>query len=204
MKKLIFGLIATALFTNLSFGQDKNLLNYTNAFLKNDVEIINLLSKNKGLKLDDSFMKNIQNCKSEEEVAVLFSRSNIQNSSDLISQIKKGIELTNNFKKNNPDFYKNDEKTRSELLTKSLDVSFNNTDYNVVLSSPSAKRSCYGQWQVAVGRCNRNFAIAGTAAVIAAGFTGGIGGLIGGGVACAVLWNCKSDALDDYNDCISE
>ena len=59
MKKLIFGLFATALFTNLSFGQDNNLLNYTNAFLKNDVEIINLLSKNKGLKLDDSFMKSL-------------------------------------------------------------------------------------------------------------------------------------------------
>ena len=203
MKKLIFGLFATALFTNLSFGQDNNLLNYTNAFLKNDVEIINLLSKNIGLKLDDSFIKNLQNCKSEEEVAVLFSKSNIQNSSELISQIKNGIELTNNFKNNNSDFYKNDENSRNELLTKSLDISFNNTNYNVVLNSPSAKRSCYGEWSVAVNRCNRNFAIAGTGAVIAAGFTGGIGGLISGGVACAVLWYCKSDALDDYNDCIS-
>ena len=186
MKKILFSLIATVLLTGFSFGQDKNLLNYTNAFLKNDVEVISLLSKNKDLKLDDTFVKTLQNCKSEEEIIVLFSKNNIQNSSELLSQIKKGIELTNNFKKSNPEFYKNDEKTRTDLLTKSLDVSFNNTDYNVAMSSPSAKRSCYQQWQVAVGRCNRNFAIAGTAAVIAAGLTGGIGGLIGGGVACAV------------------
>ena len=93
-------------------------------------------------------------------------------------------------------------KTRNKLLIESLDISFKNIDYNVVMSTSSSRSGCYGQWQKAVGRCNRNFAIAGTGAVLAAGFTGGIGGLIGGGVACAVLWSCKSDALDDYNDCV--
>jgi hypothetical protein len=203
MKKLFFGLVATVLFTNLSFGQDENLLDYTNAFLKNDVEIINLLFKNKDLNLDDSFVKDLQDCKSEEEVIILFSKNNILNSSELILQIKIGIELTNGFKNNNPDFYKNDEKTRTELLNESFDISFDNTNVIIVTDPPLSTMSCYGEWQVDARRCNRNFFIAGAGAVAAAGLTGGIGGLIGGSIAMANFWFCRSDALDDYNTCIN-
>ena len=203
MNKVIFVLIATILLSNFSFGQNNNLLNYTDAFLKNDVEIINLLLKNKDLKFDDVYISNLQNCKTENELISLLSKNNVQNSSELIAQIYKGIELTNNFKKDNQDFYKNDEVTRKKLLDEALEVSFANTNYNNVMNTTESRRSCYEQWQVAAGRCNRNFAIAGTGAVIAAGLTGGFGGLIAGGIAMANFWNCRQDALDDYNDCIN-
>ena len=90
-----------------------------------------------------------------------------------------------------------------KLLDEALEVSFANTNYNNVINTTEARRSCYEQWQVAAGRCNRNFAIAGTGAVVAAGLTGGLGGLITGGIAMANFWNCRQDALDDYNDCIN-
>jgi len=202
MKNIFFGLILTFLLPFSNFAQDKKLLEYTDLFLKNQVEVINLLSKNKDLKLDANFVKNLQDCKSEEEINNLFLKNNIRNSLDLIQQINNGVELTNNFKKGNQDFYKNDQETINNLFNEAIEISLSNTDFNVEMTSPSAKLDCYSAWRKAVGRCNRNFAIQGAGAVLAAGLTSGIGGLIGGEIACVNLWNCKSDALEDYNDCI--
>ncbi|WP_395061108.1 hypothetical protein [Flavobacterium sp.] len=208
MKDIFFGLFATILVSSFSFGQNttiqQNLTDYTNASLKNDIEIVTKLYANKDLKLEKSFQDKLTNCKTETELNNLLINNNIKNSNELILLIKKGEDLTNDFRKQNPNFYNTDEDKRLKMFNESFETSFNNSDFKDVIANNSTTRGCYGQWQVAVSRCNRNFAITGAGAVIAAGLTGGIGGLIGGAIACTNLWFCKSDALDDYNSCITE
>ena len=90
-----------------------------------------------------------------------------------------------------------------KLLDEALEVSFANTNYNNVMNTTESRRSCYEQWQVAAGRCNRNFAIAGTGAVIAARANRWIWRINCWRNCYGKFWNCRQDALDDYNDCIN-
>lgn len=156
-------------------------------------QIIELLNRESNLNFSN-FPQDINNI---EQLRTAFVNSGVTKIDDLLNLLTIRNETATEFINNNKDFNSLKQITKDRIINdafNSIYVSDNN--------EASRSRSCYQQWLVQAGRCNRNFAIAGTGAVIAAGLTGGVGGLIGGGIACSVLWFCKSDALDDYNDCM--
>jgi hypothetical protein len=122
----------------------------------------------------------------------------VLNSETILTLIKKRIEIQNNFRVENPNFYLLEISKRSNLITKQYDLVLE--EYIAKQNISAKTSSCAGTYNTGVSRCNRTFGKCAAVAVIAAaeGFFPGV--VVG--VFCAWdLSDCKSDALEDYESC---
>lgn len=179
---------------------EENLLAYSKQSIANQLKIKNELSKNNSVDFNN-FTAKLNLCKNESELKLLFENIGINNSQSIILLLKKETDLQNTFRKENSQFYKLNENEKNKLFNTSIDLAFNEIISNTSIFNKQKLVSCESTLNTATSRCDRNFAICGAGAVLAAGFTGGLGGLIGGGVCMADFYFCNDDAKADFQSC---
>lgn len=181
---------------------DENLNNYFGSLLSEQKLIIGELSESENV-LDESFIDAIDSVKSEEDLRQLLNENGITNSENIILSFNNIELIKENFINNNKEFYELLESDRNLIFEQYLDENLDSVYGKVDAGSGSGGPSCAGQYNTSIRRAQRNFAICGSGAVLAAGFTGGVGGLIGGGVCMATYYFAIQDAREDYANCIN-
>lgn len=177
---------------------NQNLKKYSEDFWKTTILIDNEFAKNKKINKDSSFKNTLLLAKNENEVSQILKNAGVLNSETILTLIKKRIEIQNNFRVENPNFYLLEISKRSNLITKQYDLVLE--EYIAKQNISAKTSSCAGTYNTGVSRCNRTFGKCAAVAVIAAaeGFFPGV--VVG--VFCAWdLSDCKSDALEDYESC---
>lgn len=206
MKKLLFSYLATVLFAFTGNAQNDaiklNLEKQIKSTLENYVLINQYLNKSPNLSFDETFFDEIKNINNDIEMLNILSKNGVieaQNILNILNIENKNIQY---FYNKNKDFFALDDTKKEIILNEVFESIYASYDsrLGITIGEPMPG-SCYSDYQKAYNRCNRNFAVAGTGAVLTAGFNP-IAGLIVGGVACANLYNCRNDAYEDYQDCI--
>ncbi len=178
----------------------ENLKKYSKDFLQKSIELDQAFAKTPSSKRIISYKTELLNVKNDSEFNQLMTKAGFVNSDEILTLLKKRFELENNFRDQNPDFYIFDIKKRNSLINK---------EYNIVLeeyissqNNNIISRSCASSYNSDVNHCNRDYGKCAITAVIAA--SGGIWPGLAVGAFCAWdLLDCKSDALEDYEDCIN-
>lgn len=176
----------------------QNLKQFSEDFLKQTIEIDNEFAKNRKINLDASFKNTLLLAKTEEDVKMSLKNAGILNSETILKLVKNRINLENNFRTQNPDFYLLDVNKRTDLVNKQYDLVLEN--YIAKLSYNAKTTSCGGDYNRDIGRCNRTYGKCGIVAVIAAA-EGLVPGLVVGVFCAWDLSDCRSDALEDYQSC---
>jgi hypothetical protein len=159
-------------------------------------KIKDILAKEGNLSIDSISIEEIQGIHNENELKIYFESKGVTDSATLISLLKNQEEHVNFFIKNNPEICALSESKRNALISDAFIKEFESE----VSSSMLERRSCHDQWNRDTSRCTRDYAIAGTLAVIGTVATGGWG-LLGVVGAMVAYRNCLSDAREDYIDC---
>lgn len=176
----------------------QNLKQFSEDYLKQTIEIDNEFAKSRTKKLDASFKNTLLQAKTEEDVNISLKNAGILNSDTILKLVINRINLQNNFRTHNPDFYLLDVNKRTSLLNNQYDVVLEN--YIEKQSYVAKTTSCGSDYNRDISRCNRTFGKCGIVAVIGAA-EGLIPGLIIGVFCAWDLSDCKSYALEDYQSC---
>lgn len=176
----------------------QNLKQFSEDFLKQTIEIDNEFAKNRKINLDASFKNTLLLAKTEEDVKMSLKNAGILNSETILKLVKNRINLENNFRTQNPDFYLLDVNNRTDLVNKQYDLVLEN--YIAKQSYNAKTTSCASDYNTDISRCDRTFSKCAIVAVIAAE-PGILPGLIVGVFCAWDLSDCKSDALVDYESC---
>ena len=174
----------------------ENIYNYFIEYYKitDELEIL-LVEEN--LNLDNEFVNKLEKIEHKSNLISLLADYNFSKPEIYINKFEKINLLHTNLKEKNPEFFKLNDSIKENIFFEIMEVSFNDYYRPITIS-----RTCKEQYDIDVSRAKRNFAICGTGAVVAAGFTGGIGGLITGSICMATYYYALDDSLVDYNDCI--
>ena len=167
----------------------ENAISYVKSNIDVSNQIIDVLNTETNINLSNfpSLLTNL------EELRTAFVNCGVIRVDELINLLKVQNENAINFINTNKDFAGLKQITKQEIINNAFDATYNDT-------TSTTSRGCYSQWQVDYSRCSKAFMREGGAAVILA--AGGLWpGLIAGGFACWALWDCRQDALNDYNDC---
>jgi hypothetical protein len=178
----------------------QNLKQLSEDFLDKTIEIDNEFAKNKTISSDASYKNSLLLSKTENDIKNVLKKAGILNSETILKLVKERINLQNNFRINNPDFYLLDENKRADLLNNQYDLVLSN--YIANQNSNAKNKSCAGQYNTDIGRCNRTYGKCALIAVIAAA-DGLVPGLVVGVFCAWDLSDCKSDAREDYESCMN-
>lgn len=193
----------------------KNVETLSSIIIETNVDIQEKLAKNSKIVFDDKFTLALNNSKNENDIKKAFESAGIKNSDEIISILKRQVDAKSQFVKNNPNFYKLNVDKREMLFNKSFDATVSN------LSSPFRMQTlsnntfgtsdkyaadpadeCIKVYNRQIGRCNRNYWICGGFAVVGAGLTGGLGGLLAAAYCMTDQHYCTGDAKEDLYYCI--
>lgn len=203
MATVVFGLFGNAqdttkIKTNLE-------IHIRNSF-ENYIKLNELLLKSKNIKFENSFIIQIENSNSIDEIKKIYLSKGILEVDNIFYILDLEQKNIQNFLNLNKEFVELDSKTKNLFFNEIFESVYNENSSVLNKVGPNndmiGSGSCYSAYQTAYYRCNRNFAVSGTGAVLTAGFNP-IAGLIVGGVACANLYNCRGDAYQDYKNCIN-
>ncbi|WBV58767.1 hypothetical protein PFY10_09935 [Chryseobacterium daecheongense] len=175
------------------------LSDYVSTQLSIQSEIKNLLDNEKDA--DFSLIQSgIDRVKTVEELESLYNSAKIGRSRELISLYEKMNDNSLAFRESNADFYsKYTEEERTRMLTNEVDLQLN---YKETTDTADRRRNCQSAFVTAGNRCMRNYAIEIGGSVLVGVFTGGVGGVIAGGMATTHMIVCNSDAETDYRSCV--
>ncbi len=179
------------------------LKEYSEDFLKFSIDIDKEFSKNSKISGDEKFRKEILSAKDESELASIMKNAGVINSLAIIELIKSRIEMQNNFRVENPDFYLLASPERNELFYQQFDLVLDKHFPNLSKYPTTSMISCGSDYNRSISRCNRTFYRCSSAAILVAA-----GGFFPGLVAAVFcMWeitDCRSDANEDFADCKSE
>jgi len=178
----------------------QNLKQLSEDFLDKTIEIDNKFAKNQRINSDASYKNSLLLSKTENDIKIVLKKAGILNSETILKLVKERINLQNNFRIKNPDFYLLDENKRADLLNNQYDLVLEN--YIANQNSNAKTTSCGGQYNTDIGRCNRTYGKCALVAVIAAA-DGLFPGLVVGVFCAWDLSDCKSDAREDYESCMN-
>jgi hypothetical protein len=192
-----------------------NLKKYSEDFLKLTIQIDDEFSKNPRKNIKPDFKKDLSLAKTEKDIIKSLKNAGILNSEAIITLIKSRIELENNFRVQNPDFYLLDVEKRTRLVNSQYDLVLeapllkqnkpakitSSQDHFFKPAEPSIISSCASIYNTDIGRCNNSYGKCAIVAVIAAA-DGLIPGLVVGVFCAWDLMDCKADAREDYEYCI--
>jgi hypothetical protein len=171
-------------------------------------EIVNLLTNNDKKILHSNFQYKLKLCKTENDIADLFEKSNITNSGKILQLIRKQQFVFKQFKEKNPSFYKMDITLRNKLMIEVFaQMNDKKTMKNITTGKINDRRSCADAYNQDAGTA---WLVYGTAMATIAYETPavvtGIGALI---IAAevAVVSIAYVDTIaqyeDTYQDCIA-
>jgi hypothetical protein len=220
MKKVIFGLVVTALLayscsndesqeinnqvqniaSTARLGENKTLDNFAYAHVAISKEIINLLKSNEtSLNFNDNAYQEIYKLKSEVEIKKYFEESGIKNANDLIILLKK-LEKNYSLMTNQLSGYNDlSVEQKKQIIENSINNVLNKETLSV--NSTSARIDCRGQWRIDIARCERNQVIGLGFSWLGGVLTGGVGGLIGAAASTTAYHYCVQDANQDLRNC---
>jgi hypothetical protein len=178
----------------------QNLKQLSEDFLDKTIEIDNEFAKNQTINIDASYKNSLLLSKTENDIKIVLKKAGILNGETILKLVKQRINLQNNFRIKNPDFYLLDENKRADLLNNQYDLILEN--YIANQNSKAKTTSCSGQYNTDIGRCNRTYGKCALVAVIAAA-DGLFPGLVVGVFCAWDLSDCKSDAREDYESCMN-
>jgi hypothetical protein len=195
----------------------KNIETLSSFIIESNVDIQEKLAKNGKLAFDEKFTIALNSSKNETDIKKAFEMAGIKDSDAIMSMLKEQINVKKQFVKDNPDFYKLNIDKRNTLFNKSFDAAVTNlsnpfrTQTLKVNSFGTADKyayqndspgDCIRVYNRQIGRCNRDYAWCGGFAVLGAGFTGGLGGLLGAAYCMTSQYYCNDDAKQDLYYCI--
>jgi hypothetical protein len=173
------------------------------------------LSKNDHLLFDANFVTTLYNSKNEDEIKKTFENSGMKNSEVILNLLENQLNAKLSFKQDNPNLYKLNLEKRKELFNKSFDDSFIKFSNSLIsekfytnvfqkydVTPPTNTTDCIRVYNKQLGRCDRDFGFCGGFAIVAAGFTGGTGGLISAAYCMTTHYICKDDAKQDLYECV--
>lgn len=179
----------------------QNIKEYSEKFLAVSIDIEREFLKNKYIERNSKLKNELLLCKNEEQIKSILTKAGVSNEEEVIALIKKSIAIQNEFRKQNPDFYLMEVAERTKLLETQFNVVLKNY-LSLNLTNITTNRSCAGTYNIDISRCNRSYGKCAVFAVIAAA-EGVIPGIIGGIYCGWDFLDCKSEALEDYEDCIN-
>jgi hypothetical protein len=199
----------TIMKTHSDYLVDNLILLVTNS-TQNTKGILNLLSKNDRKKLNSNFQDKLKLCKTENDIADLFEKSNITNSVEILRLISKQQLIFKEFKEKNPSYYKMDLASRNELM---IDAFYKSnpikvmTNISIGKTTDDGRRSCaeaYNQGAAAAW-VGYTLAMGGVASQVGGSsvsiFTAV--GILGQAAAVSFVYVEAIAALEDtYQDCI--
>jgi hypothetical protein len=193
----------------------KNIEVFSSYILKSNLIIQQELSKNDHLLFDANFVTTLYNSKNEDEIKKTFENSGMKNSEVILNLLKNQLNAKLSFKQDNPILYKLNLEKRKELFNKSFDDSFIKFSNSLIsekfytnvfqkydVTPPTNTTDCIRVYNKQLGRCDRDFGFCGGFAIVAAGFTGGTGGLISAAYCMTTHYICKDDAKQDLYECV--
>jgi hypothetical protein len=193
----------------------KNIEAFSSYILKSNLIIQQELSKNDHLLFDANFVTTLYNSKNEDEIKKTFENSGMKNSEVILNLLKNQLNAKLSFKQDNPILYKLNLEKRKELFNKSFDDSFIKFSNSLIsekfytnifqkydVTPPTNTTDCIRVYNKQLGRCDRDFGFCGGFAIVAAGFTGGTGGLISAAYCMTTHYICKDDAKQDLYECV--
>ena len=83
----------------------QNLKQYAEDFFKASLNIDEEFAKNVQIKRDPSFKKAVLLAKTERDLGIIMKNAGFINSETILTLIKKRLEIQNNFRASNQDFY---------------------------------------------------------------------------------------------------
>ena len=93
----------------------ENLKKFSKDFLQKSIELDEAFAKTPSSKRIISYKNELLNVKNDSEFNQLMTRAGFVNSDEILTLLKKRLELENNFRDQNPDFYIFDIK-KNEIL----------------------------------------------------------------------------------------
>jgi hypothetical protein len=193
----------------------KNIEAFSSYILKSNLIIQQELSKNDHLLFDANFVTTLYNSKNEDEIKKTFENSGMKNSEVILNLLKNQLNAKLSFKQDNPILYKLNLEKRKELFNKSFDDSFIKFSNSLIsekfytnifqkydVTPPTNTTDCIRVYNKQLGRCDRDFGFCGGFAIVAAGFTGGTGGLISAAYCMTTHYICKDDAKQNLYECV--
>jgi hypothetical protein len=179
-----------------------NLQSYSKEYINIAIDIDRGFAKNSRISFDEKLKNSLNSAKNETDIKIALENAGVNNSNEIIFLLKKKISIQNNFRKQNPNFYKLDLQKRNELFNEVFDSTLNNFIEAKNTISSLRITSCAGTYNTSVSRCNKTYYKCGGLAIIAAA-DGIVPGLLVGVFCAWDLSDCKSYALDDYNSCMN-
>lgn len=193
----------------------KNIEAFSTYILKSNLIIQQELSKNDHLLFNADFVTTLYNSDNEDEIKKTFENSGMKNSEVILNLLKNQLNAKLSFKKDNPNLYRLNLEKRKELFYKSFDDSFIEFSNSLIsekfytnifqkydVTPPTNTTDCIRVYNKQIGRCDRDFGWCGGFAVVAAGFTGGTGGLISAAYCMTTHYFCKDDAKQELYECV--
>lgn len=193
----------------------KNIEAFSTYILKSNLIIQQELSKNDHLLFNADFVTTLYNSKNEDEIKKTFENSGMKNTEVILNLLKNQLNAKLSFKKDNPNLYRLNLEKRKELFYKSFDDSFIEFSNSLIsekfytnifqkydVTPPTNTTDCKRVYNKQIGRCDRDFGWCGGFAVVAAGFTGGTGGLISAAYCMTTHYFCKDDAKQELYECV--
>ena len=178
----------------------QNLKQYAEDFFKASLNIDEEFAKNVQIKRDPSFKKAVLLAKTERDLGIIMKNAGFINSETILTLIKKRLEIQNNFRASNQDFYHLEADKKNELLNKQYDLVLEK--YIDQQNSFPKISSCANSFNTDISRCNRTYGKCAVIAILAAA-EGLVPGLIVGVFCAWDLVDCKADAKEDYSDCVN-
>lgn len=175
----------------------ENLINYIAKRDKIFTEIDLELNRNEKFKFDSNIISLLNSSDTEKKFTEVILNSNIKNSNLILALLKESVYNENEFRTNNPMFYKLSIEDRTSYLNNSIDLHLKTKE----ISLANKITSCAGDYNTDIGRCNRDALISSSASIIAAG-AGILPGLIAAAYTMISHHNCVSDAKEDYQSCL--
>ncbi|RKE97948.1 hypothetical protein [Ichthyenterobacterium magnum] len=165
-------------------------IDYTNklsSILKNEKNVdMNILENSKGVFNDI------------DELKMFLIESEIE-------QVEEIANLLLQIHNNTDTFLKNLTFSKSLTENEAIQIITNEIIWQLNLkldrSSLMKASDCQRAYDIAMYRCERNFAIGVAGLAVSAFFTFGLGSVVGATVIAGIAANCGAEALSDYNDC---
>lgn len=174
------------------------LSNYVSVQLSIQSEIKSILDNEKNANFS-VIQSGINRINTVEELEILYKSAKVEHSKELISMYEKLRDNSKSFRDSNSDFYsKYNEGERRKMLTNEIDQQLGYNENGTL----TGRRNCHSAFMTASNRCMRDYAIEIGGSVLVGVFTGGVGGVIAGGIATAHMVVCNSDAESDYQGCV--
>lgn len=164
----------------------------------NMTDELEVLLVKEDLDLDTEFTNRLEEIENEYQLLDLLVEYNFSNPDTYISKLQKISNLQINLKENNKVFFSLSEAIRERIMLDIAEVSFNDF-YNPI----TLARTCKEQYDIDVNRAKKTYAGCGAVAVVTAGISGGLGGLVAGAGCMYNYYNDLNNAAEDYNDCVN-